>query len=462
MSAGGHGGGGLPLLGWVHETMHGLHSGYGVVLPGWTNYVPFILFNIAFLVVDPVQTARNWSMLLLLSPIWLPVILTKLAAARWMVVKRFANNANQEHVLLEIRVPRDTRKTPVAMETVFRNINIGPGEGTWWKKNILGRTRPWFSFELVSIEGRVHFCVWTRVGFRRAIETYIYAQYPGVEIVEIPDFMRMVDPYAPNTRIWSCQYKLKLPDPFPLSTYVDYNLDKPDKPEEQTDPLSQVIEFLGSLGKGERLWLQIIIRNTKHEKYGGKLNKKGKKYTMSDEGQEIIEALRKETMGEVEFVDSEGKLRKQKTFPNPTKGQMENIAAIERNIDKGAFDVGMRALYIADQDKALPNIGAYVSQIWRPFAGWNEITPDPNVGSEMFTEFPWEDRGGHHYQHEMHKMVEAARRRSYFHYPYVGNNMILNTAVLATLFHIPSATVTAPGLPRISSSSREAPPDLPI
>ena len=461
MSAGGHGGGGLPLLGWVHETMHSIHSDYGILLPTWTLYIPFILANFAFLVVAPEQTLNNWSLLLFLSPLWLPYLLYKLAWARWMRVKRLEYNASQETVYLELRIPRDTRKTPAAMETVFRNLNIGPGEGSWWKKNVLGRTRPWWSFELISIEGRVHFCVWTRKSMRRAVETYLYAQYPGLEIVEIPDFLRMIDPFAPSNRVWSCQYKLKLPDPYPLATYEDYKLDKLDKPEEQTDPLSQVIEFLSSLGKGERLWLQIIIRNTKSEKYGGKM-KNGKKYTWWDEGQEIVEQIRKATIGEVEFVDATGVKRKSKSFPNPTKGQTESMASIERNVDKGAFDVGMRAVYVADRDHFIGNIGAFVSQIWRPFAGWNEIVPDGAVGSELFTEMPWEDPTGHHYEHEMRKMVDAARRRAYFHYPYISTNMILNTAVLATLFHIPSATVTAPGLPRISSSTREAPPNLPL
>jgi len=461
MSSGGHGGG-LPMLDSVHEFMHGLHSDYGVLVPAWALWVPFVVLNAAFLLVAPEQTLANWSILVFLSPLWLPYLLYHLAYERWILVRRYAYHAGLDVVYLELRLPRDTRKTPAAMETFFRNINVGPGEGTWWKKKVLGRTRPWFSFELVSIEGRVHFCVWTRQSMRRAIETYLYAQYPGLEIVEIPDYLRTIDPYAPHQRIWACQYKLSMPDPYPVATYEDYNLDKLDKPEEQTDPLSQVIEFLGSLGKGERAWLQIIVRNTKNEKYGGRLNKSGKKYTWWDEGQEIISKLREETVGEIEFVDATGKKQKQKTFPNPTKGQMEKIASIERNTEKGAFDVGMRAIYVADRDKYVPNIGAYLSQIWKPFNGWNDYVPDPNVGSEMFKEYPWEDPTGHHYEHEMHKLVEAARRRAYFHYPYVGTNMILNTAALATLFHIPSATVTAPGLPRIGSATREAPPDLPI
>lgn len=462
MSSGGHGGGGLPLLGSINHFFHSLHADYGISVPNLALWLPFVLANIFFLFLSPEQTLKNWSLLLLLSPIWLPVILGKAAWDRWILVKRLEYHSSVEYVLLEIRVPRDTRKTPVAMELFFKNLNVGPGESTWWKKWILGRTRPWYSFELVSIEGRVHFCVWTRANMRKYIETYLYAQYPGIEIIEIPDYLRMVDEKSHSNKMWGCEFKLKMPDPYPLTTYVDYGLDKPEKPEEQIDPLSQVIEMLGSLGKGERLVVQIIIRFSKNEKYEGRLNKSGKKYTIYDEGVELVERIRKDTVGETEYVDANGVKQKSKSFPNPTKGQMEGMASIERNVSKGMYDVGIRAIYIADKDHYVPNIGVYVSQMWKPFNGWNSFETDSTKWSDQFHEFPWEDRGGHHYEHEMHKLMDVARKRAYFHYPYVNNYMMLNTEVLASLFHIPSSSVTAPNLPRITSATRQAPTDLPI
>ena len=52
------------------------------------------------------------------------------------------------------------------------------------KRMLKGKFRPWFSLELVSIEGEVHFYIWTQPKFRKLIESQFYSQYPGVEILK--------------------------------------------------------------------------------------------------------------------------------------------------------------------------------------------------------------------------------------------------------------------------------------
>src|SRR5262249_3671047 len=132
------------------------------------------------------------------------------------------------------------------------------------------------------------------------------------------------------------------PDPLPIKTYVEYGLDKVQKEPEQVDPLANLIEFMGSMKKGENLWLQFVIRVHKGEKYH-KVNSKGDPYTWKDEAKELVDKMRKETRES--YVDpTTGK--EMPGFPNPTKGQSEKIAAIERNVSKLGFNVGIRGVYL--------------------------------------------------------------------------------------------------------------------
>ena len=58
-------------------------------------------------------------------------------------------------------------------------------------------------------------------------------------------------------------------------------------------------------------------------------------------------------------------------------------------------------------------------------------------------------------------MIEAYRRRQFFHEPFVAETMVMSTEELATLYHIPSHAVETPSLGRIQSATGEAPVNLP-
>lgn len=453
----GHSGGGLPFLESIEGLLHFTHSEAGVS----PSAKPFILVGvfamIAFLTVAPAQTLLNIQMLVFLSPIWLPLILIRFAVYRFVEANRVAWLANQENVLLELRMPRDIQKSPLAMETVLTNLHIGPGESNWFKKYINGSVRPWWSLEIVSLGGRVHFYVWTRVGYRRSVESFFYAQYPGIEIVEAIDYTLLTDPtHAPN-KMWGCDFKKNKEDPIPIRTYAEFlNPNQPlPKPEETVDPLAQVIELMGSIGPREQFWVQIMFRQTKKEKYGGM-------QTWKEEGLEIIQKIRDSAVRKVKRVDPvSGALIEEEGFGPLTKGQQEDIYAIERNVNKPGFDVGMRAIYTAPEDAFQGAMITFLIGLWKPMSSENGNGFGITRYDAIFGDYPWEDRSGHHRAHLDHQLVDAYRRRSYFYEPYRTPWMILSSEELATLFHVPSASVTAPTLPRIQSSTSEAPSNLP-
>jgi hypothetical protein len=454
-------GGGFPLKGFADGIGHSLHdSGYHVTAKPFI--IGFAVLNLSFLLLDPVQTLRNWLFLGFFAPLWAPYILYHFTFIQWVRARRAQYLASQETVLLELRMPRDTKKTPLSMELVFSNLHITSGESNSYAKYWQGKARTWFSLELVSVGGRVRFYLWTRAGFRRGVEAAFYAQYPDIEIIEAEDYSLLYDPAndSSNDMIGE-EYALTKPDPYPIKTYVDFKLDQAGaKPEEITDPMAQMLELLGSVGPNEQLWLQIIFRATKGEKY----EHKGSDYNWKNEGKELVEELREKTAKKGSYLDPvTGKTVETIGFPNPTKGEQDAMTAIERNIGKQGFDVGIRAIYSAPKEHYH---GATVPFLFgtmlKPFSNdnFNGFKPAGKFDFS-FNDYPWEDPEGHHRQHLHHDIVEYYRRRAYFHDPYVGPWMILSNEELATIFHVPSAAIETPSVPRIQSTTSGAPANLP-
>jgi hypothetical protein len=449
----------LPFLKNIEKGVDYLVDEYGLRIGPWAIFiVGAIILLMAFLfAMNMVSLAI--SMALFLAPLWLPVLLLGGASALGIILKRSEFIFSQKTVLLEIRPPRDLVKTPLAMEAFLSNMNIGPGEGNWYARS-QGKVRPWWSLEIASLEGQVHFFIWTRTLFKSVIEAQLYAQYPGVQVVETPDYTRFISATPEEFGVWGCDFTHTDKDPIPIKTYVEYGLDKVQKEPEQVDPLANIIEFLGSIGKGEYLWLQFVIRLHKGEKYN-KLNAKGKPYTWTDEASELVKDIRAATR---ESYTDPATGKESPGFPSPTKGQSEKIAAIERNVSKQAFDVGARAIYIAKKEAFNPSRIPGMTGMFNVVSskGWNGFRPTGWM--TKFNDYPWEF-GVDKLKNEVRReMIEAYRRRLFFFEPFalLEKTMVMSTEEIATIFHVPSHAIETPTLGRIQSATSEAPSNLPV
>lgn len=452
----------IPFLHTLEDLRERFTDTFGVRFEPWPLFILGIVLLATAFVFMPGAVSLAFSLALFLAPLWLPFLLVGGALVLWLTFRRSEFIASQTYMLLEIKPPRNLVKTPLAMEAFLSGIHLSPSESDWYTRWIEGGVRPWWSLEIASFEGRVHFFIWTRANFRRVIEGQMYAQYPGVQIVEAPDYTRLMSALPEEWGIWGCDYKHTNKDPLPIKTYIEYGLDKVQKEPEQVDPLANLIEFMSSIGKGEYLWLQFIIRVHKGEKYD-KLNKEGKAYTWKDEAKELVEEIRRKTRDS--YIDAlTGEERP--GFPNPTKGQSEEMAAIERNVSKLGFDVGARCIYLAKPEKFTPITITHMIGLFKPFntEGWNGITS--TAWMKRFSDYPWEfgvDKLKDHYRR---KLIEAYRRRQFFHDPFShglfkDDAMIMSTEELATVYHIPSRGIETPGLTRIQSATGEAPANLP-
>ncbi|MDE1919305.1 MAG: hypothetical protein KGH56_01255 [Patescibacteria group bacterium] len=454
----------LPFFEPVLHLKEYLTDNFGIRFPPWPLFVLGLLLLANAYLWMPGVVSLALTIALFLAPVWLPFLLVGGAIELWYLLQRSIFISSQNYILLEIKPPRNLVKTPLAMETFLSSLHLTGGESNWYAR-FWGGTRPFWSLEIASFEGQVHFFVWLRAKLRPIVEAQMYAQYPGVQITEAPDYTRTISATPEEWSIWGCDFKQTDKDPLPIKTYVEYGLDKVQKEPEQVDPLANLIEFMSSIGKGEYLWLQFVIRAHKGEKYGDKLGESGSPYTWKDEAKKLVEEIRAKTRDSY-FDAVTGEERP--GFPNPTKGQSEKMAAIERNVSKLAFDVGARSIYLARPKNFNPTNIAHIIALFKPFSteGWNGITSTRWM--KTFDDYPWEIGVEKRKNRFRRDLVEVYRRRQFFYDPYFEgslspkNIMVMSTEELATLFHIPSSSVEAPGLARIGSATGKAPANLPI
>jgi len=387
-------------------------------------------------------------------PVWLPIFLIAVAFQIWINLKRREWVAAQGSVLLEIKLPRELMKSPLAME-LFLNHLHQTSAGTLIDVYIKGRVRPWFSLELVSIGGAVKFFIWMHKGFRARVEAQLYAQFPNIEIHEAEDYSLAVkrDPEKLSIGYFG-QFTLTKPDAYPIKTYVDYGLDKDPKEEFKIDPMVSVIEYLGSLKRGEQAWIQILIRG--HAKEGLKL---GRIVTKPDWKKDVEKEIAK-ILKEGRFKSAE---EKNISGQHMSDGQKDLVKAIERTTGKLAFDTAIRATYIAEKDVFNPaNIGGVIGSITQfGSVALNGFRPSFGTGYD----YPWQDPFGKKKANNERELLEAYKRRSYFELPFkhIGNKpFILTTEEIATIFHFPGEVAGTPTLTRIPSKKAEAPANLPI
>src|SRR5207253_11270710 len=84
------------------------------------------------------------------APIWITFLLILVWYDTWMSYKKRQWIKNESSVLIEIKLPREIKKSPEAMELFLNNLHQ-LGVGSLLDVYLKGRVRPWFSLELVSI-----------------------------------------------------------------------------------------------------------------------------------------------------------------------------------------------------------------------------------------------------------------------------------------------------------------------
>ncbi|MDO8620655.1 MAG: hypothetical protein Q7R64_04925 [bacterium] len=411
------------------------------------------------------------SFIYLLYPLWLPLLLFKIFIELWLKYIRLDYVRKAGEVLLEIRIPKLIEKPIRAMELFFMAMyETGAVERneTYWE----GKVRPWFSYEIASFGGDVHFYVWTWLKYRGVLEAQLYAQYPNIEVVEVEDYTKKKVYNPPHNFMWGTHFTLQKPDPYPIMTYIDYGLDKETEEEFKVDPLSSLLEYLGTMKKGEEVWIQIGVQAYKRRGIVEGQLFKDKDWIA--QGQAEVNKIMKR--------DPHTKSSRSQTstgfpiIPTLTEGEKKQVEAIERSLEKRAFWTTIRLCYFAEPEVfhlRSPSVSGLLGTFRKPFnsnllngfkLGWYTDIADPT--KDIFFLFGLKNWAMNIWIPKYAKLfIDAFRRRSFFYAPYRNwqtKPYILTTEELATIFHIPGQVITTPTFERIPSKRVEPPANLPV
>ncbi|MEK7213914.1 MAG: hypothetical protein AAB637_02260 [Patescibacteria group bacterium] len=394
------------------------------------------------------------QILITFSPLILASILLLIFWPLWKNYVQSSFIASLKYTLLEIKLPRELMKSPAAME-IFLNSLHNTADGNKIKQYWDGEMRPIFSLELVSVEGVVKFFIRTEDKRKAGVISALYSQFPEVEINEVDDYTKSIHFDPKESKMWGADFKFTMPDPYPIKTYIDYGLDKDPKEEFKVDPLVPMLEFLGSVGPNQQVWIQYIIKaHNDTQKKSGHWFKKTDAW--KDEAKDLVNKLMAR--------DPKTKVTDFLKLPKMSEGETDIVKAIERSVTKHPFDVGIRAIYIGKKDifDAPFGLGGIISS-FKHFSTQhlNGFKPD-NKKWVMKIEYPWQDYKNIRKNKQCRLLLEAYKRRCYFYEPFKSKPMVLNSEELATIFHFPGQVAGTPTLTRIPSKKSEAPANLPI
>ncbi len=379
----------------------------------------------------------------------------------WVSYVRGYNFLNLKYTVLEIKLPKETYKSPAAMELLLHAFH-NTADGGWFKKYWKGETRPWYSLELISIEGQVKFFIWTEDMRKIGVMSALYAQFPGIEVTEVEDYAKSMK-YDPLTmKVWAAEFEFAKPDPYPIKTYIDYGLDKDPKEEFKVDPLVPGIEFLGSVGPNQQIWIQFMIRAHK-----GEQSKPGTLFKETDAWKDAAQKEINEIMKRDEKTKVAGDKDKEsgRVIP-PTLSEHEKmlVESLSRSITKLAFDVGIRVLYIAKKESFDTPFG--IGGCMSFFKNFNAEHMNSLKSRKKWTatlDEPWKDFKDIRRNRFAREGIMAYKMRSFFYTPFVEDPpIVMNTEELATMYHFPGSVSGTPSLERVPSKKGQAPANLPV
>ncbi len=436
------------------------------------------------------QLAKNWWWLFLPMILWFGAKFFYLWWLRWEIWY-----PEKKWIILEIRPPREILKPFSAMENVFSML-WGIIDAPNWRERWHNGTLPlggglWFSFEICSFGGEIHFYMRIPEGFRNTAETAIYSQYPQAEIFEVEDYTKNVPKDIPNEKwdLYAEDYTLLKPDHFPIKTYSMFFEKEMEErrimEEKRLDPMDTLLEGLSKLQPGEQVWFQIVCNPILDDifpwmaKGRTAINKIAKRPSPPLKKPLLIEVLETFLFG----PPKEAKEAKGGELIAPelrlTPGEKEVLQAIENKLKKNAFQCWLRQVYLyqVDKVKSPGNFRAIRTYLMGQFSA-------PNLNTFVY----WgPTRTKIHYLLKERRLYLRKRQQlrryiarlpslwprtmtgelflpfgfSWGRKPGIRGTCILNIEELATIFHFPAKVVT-PAFATVEMKKGGPPPHLPV
>ena len=318
-------------------------------------------------------------------------------------------------VVLLLQVPRTNDKKELAAEQMFASLH---GLLTMPANKLFQSTiRERLSFEIAVLKRRIGFYVWVPNYLKSFVEEQIYAQYPNVQISEVPDYTMDVEQRFASTFV--AELKLTTPDSLPIKTFQSF----------EVDPLAAITATLAKFEEDEEAWIQLVIRpaasnwHKKSERYIAGLRSK----TAASSPLGLMSALWSPPTAKTEAA----KL---------TEYEQLRASGAEEKSQKLAFESVVRIVYRGQSPTHQARL-----RMQSIVASYKQFNTTYLNGFEQkrIIDDPF--------------LVGLYRARDFNR-----SGFILNIEEVATLYHLPHTTVETPYILWASSQTAEPPANLPL
>ena len=329
-------------------------------------------------------------------------------------------------LVMQILVPRENDKTPLAAEQMFASIHGILGDAT--------KSLDLISFEISSSgdEG-IKFYTVVPKHLAKFVEGQIYAQYPNADIKYVPDYV-LKSSTDPNSKLFVTTGEIELEKDFifPIKTFRNF----------EVDPLAAITGAISDLKLGQRAWIQILVRPVSNYWQAN-----SKKYiTAIKDGKDpysqgffaVFSDILKGVGDNLSTMGSEEAQRKEIVKLQP--GQEEELSEIELKMLKLGFEFKIRVVTKADtqieSEQILRDIVASFKQFTTAHLNTFVHSKPDRTGKEIYTEY----------------------LKRYLPSQTVD---IINIEELASLYHMPNISVETPNIAWSRSKRVEPPMNLP-
>jgi len=430
----------------------------------------------------------NQLLISIFSPVWeivknwwwlpAPFVLGRSFFFLWHWWRSSIFDSKNKRILLEIRIPKEVLKPIRAMEGVLTNLwQILYDAPDSWEEWVDGKYIMSYSFEIAAINGEPHFFIRFPQSNRDAVEAAIYSQYPDAEIFIADDYTNYIPQDIPNKDwdLWGADYRLFMPNPYPIRTYAQFETEHEALEEKRIDPIATLLEMMAKTGPGEQIWVQIVAKPISDKEVPWVTE--GRKIRDEIARREVRTAHQRPILVDAADVLITGSVpgavkEKEKELIPPemklTPGERDVISAVEQKISKLGFQTNIRFLYLGNKESfykprlrlALSYFGSFTTQ------NLNSVVPhgQPYITKVKMSWFlPINLLNQRRLYYRKRSIFRKYKMRVNPAFPVDGGTFVLNTEELATIFHFPGRTsAPAPFIKRIESKKGEAPPELPV
>lgn len=317
-------------------------------------------------------------------------------------------------VVLLLQVPRENEKKELAAEQMFASLYGLLTVPT--QKMFAPVKRERLSFEIAVLKRRIGFYVWVPNYLKGFVEEQIYAQYPSVQISEIPDYT--VNPAVEYMTTLTTEMKFTGPDVLPIKTFQSF----------EVDPLASITATLAKFTDEEEAWIQLVVRpapqrwHRRSEQYIDNIKRGG--------GPKMTGLL------SILWAPPEIK----EATIKPVEYDQTRATSAEEKSQKLAFEVAVRVVYRGNVP--MPQARLQMQSIVASYKQFNTTYLNGFMQQRIADDA---------------RTMALYRTRDFNR-----TGLLLNIEEMATLYHLPHTNVETPFILWASAQTAEPPASLPV